>query len=104
MYYDVFGMADDMAVALKQLGIKHACVYGTSQGGIIAQILAIKYPQLVGKLALASTTGRLRQESKEIIHRWVKIAQAMDLKNLAETFAQDIYTEDFIEKYGRSYL
>ena len=48
-------MAGDVAFAMKQLGIARANVLGISQGGMIAQYLAIDHPELVKKLALAVT-------------------------------------------------
>ena len=97
--YSIWDMADDMAEVMKETGIKNACIYGTSQGGMIAQEIAIKYPELVGKLILASTTSYLTKESKKIIHNWAEIAKTMDLETLAETFVKDIYTEEFGKKY-----
>lgn len=48
-------MAGDQAKAMKALGIRKANVLGISQGGMIAQYLAVDYPELVEKLVLAVT-------------------------------------------------
>jgi len=51
-------MADDVAELLKQLKLKDVNVFGYSMGGDTAFALAIKYPELVHKLAtLGSGTG-----------------------------------------------
>ena len=50
--YTVRDMADDTAYAMERLGLSDADVLGVSQGGIIAQYLAIYYPKLVRRLAL----------------------------------------------------
>jgi len=47
-------MADDTAVLLGELGIAQADIYGYSMGAGIAVELAIRHPDLVGKLVLAS--------------------------------------------------
>ena len=51
-------MALDIAAAMDVLGIKNADVFGVSQGGMIAQYLAIDRPELVNKLVLAVTLSR----------------------------------------------
>jgi len=48
-------MADDAAALLDALGIEHAHVMGISMGGMIAEELAVNYPEKVDKLILAST-------------------------------------------------
>lgn len=48
--------ADDAATVLGALGIRGAHVYGTSMGGRIAQMLAIRRSAMVGRLVLACTS------------------------------------------------
>src|ERR671917_101106 len=52
-------MADDTAAALKQLGIENADFFGFSMGAGIALRVAIRHPELVRKLVLASVTYKL---------------------------------------------
>jgi pimeloyl-ACP methyl ester carboxylesterase len=49
-------MADDTAAALRHLNIDNADVFGYSLGGGIALQLAIRHPDLVRKLVVASAT------------------------------------------------
>lgn len=51
-------MADDIVRAMDMLHLDSAYVYGVSQGGMIAQILALQYPDRVKKLVLCSTMCR----------------------------------------------
>jgi len=53
--YTTREMAEDLASALKTLGIAQAKVLGVSQGGMIAQYLAIDHPSFVDRLVLAVT-------------------------------------------------
>ena len=46
---------DDAAAILNQLDVRDAIVLGHSMGGRVAQLLALEYPERVGKLILAST-------------------------------------------------
>ena len=49
-------MADDTAAALRHLNIDNADVFGYSLGGGVAWQLAIRHPELVRKLVVASAT------------------------------------------------
>jgi pimeloyl-ACP methyl ester carboxylesterase len=53
------GMADDVAAALKQLGIERADIFGYSMGAAVALHLAIRHPEVVRKLVLASVSYNL---------------------------------------------
>lgn len=54
--YSIEMFADDTAGLLQGLGIEKAHVLGVSMGGFIAQEFAIKYPDMVNKLILCSTS------------------------------------------------
>lgn len=56
--YTVSDMAQDAHELLKALGIKKAHIMGASLGGIVAQKMAVRYPeQLLSLTSLISTTG-----------------------------------------------
>jgi pimeloyl-ACP methyl ester carboxylesterase len=50
------GMADDVADALRQLGMGKADIFGYSMGAGVALHLAIRHPDVLRKLVLASVT------------------------------------------------
>jgi pimeloyl-ACP methyl ester carboxylesterase len=52
-------MADDVAAALQQLGIEQADIFGYSMGAGVALHLAIRHPDVIRKLILASVTYNL---------------------------------------------
>jgi len=51
-------MADDIAALIKHLGVARADVFGYSLGGGVALQTAIRHPEVVRKLVLASTPYR----------------------------------------------
>lgn len=50
--YTLFDMADDVAGLICAMNLGKANIIGASMGGMIAQILSAKYPQLVDRLVL----------------------------------------------------
>jgi len=54
--YTIPIMADDAAGLLRHLGIRQACVFGVSMGGMIAQELVLRYPHMVRRLVLGCTS------------------------------------------------
>ncbi len=53
------GMADDVAAALRQLGIQQADIFGYSMGAAVALHVATRHPDVLRKLVLASVTYQL---------------------------------------------
>jgi pimeloyl-ACP methyl ester carboxylesterase len=58
-------MADDVAGLIEQLKIERADVFGYSMGGEVALALAIRHPNVVGKVAINGSTFRGIQEAFE---------------------------------------
>jgi pimeloyl-ACP methyl ester carboxylesterase len=56
-------MADDVAALLKQLKIEQTDVFGYSMGAKVGLALAIRYPELVRRLAIYGTTYKSFEES-----------------------------------------
>ena len=55
--YTLFDMADDVALLIERLGLKNPHIIGASMGGMIAQILAAKHADKIGKLGLLFTSN-----------------------------------------------
>ena len=51
-------MAEELSQAMEQLGLQKTAVVGISQGGMIAQWLAIDHPELAETLVLTVTASR----------------------------------------------
>ena len=75
-------MADDLYHSLQELHIANASIIGMSQGGMIAQLFAIKYPQKVTSLVLALTFSRNNAISRETIRGWIEMAENGDMDQL----------------------
>ena len=101
--YSVCDMANDQAKAMQILGISKASVMGVSQGGMIAQFLAIDYPELLEKLVIAVSAPRVNEIIRECISRWMKFAEQGDHKNLMIDTAENSYSLEYLQKYRKIY-
>lgn len=101
--YSIRDMAADQAEALRQLGIKTACIMGVSQGGMIAQYLAIDHPDLVERLVLAVTAPRVNAVIEDCVSRWIGFAEQGNHKALMIDTAEKGYSEAYLEKYRKIY-
>lgn len=72
--YTMAGYAADAAGLLDAIGVRQAVVYGSSMGGMVAQELALLYPERVHALILGCTTpGAIRgaRPSAETVQRMI---------------------------------
>ena len=96
--YTTRDMAKDQAEAMDLLGIDKADIFGVSMGGMIAQWLAIDYPEKVGRLVLTVTCARPNPILKESVEEWVSLAKKGDHGALMDSNLRRIYSEDYYRK------
>ena len=101
--YTTRDMAADVAEAMETLNLDVAYVMGISQGGMIAQWLAVDFPERVQRLILAVTTGKPSQLARERIENWQKLSQSGNFKHLMLDIAKHSYTEKSYQKWRLLY-
>lgn len=101
--YSTRDMARDQAEAMKMLGIKSANILGISQGGMIAQYLAIDYPDVVEKLVLTVTLSKQNELIQNVVGNWISMAEHSDYKHLMIDTAERSYSEKYLKKYRLFY-
>lgn len=101
--FTIRDMAGDQAEAMRALGIRRACVLGVSQGGMIAQLLAAGYPDLVSGLVLAVTTPYANGTVKDAVGGWTAMAEKGDHKRLMVDTAEKSYSETRLRSYRKLY-
>ena len=90
--FTTIDMADDVVKSMDELAIDKADVVGVSQGGMIAQYIAINYPERVNKLVLAITSSRPNALLTESVDTWLKLLNDND------------FTEMLVDNCKRSYI
>ena len=75
-------MADDLNAAMDQLGLSQAAGVGVSQGGMIAQWLAVDHPDKVDRLVLVVTLARPNPTVEAVIRRWLEMAKRDEYRGI----------------------
>lgn len=91
-------MADDLAAIMDKLGIDSAHVFGVSQGGMIAQQMAIRHPEKVKSLVLAVTAPRPNDIMRDALGTWLKMADRGDYKRIMLDTAERSYTGAYLKR------
>lgn len=97
--YSVQQMAEDVCKVLSEIGVKKTCLYGVSQGGMIAQCIAAYRPEMVEKLVVCSTQCRATNTAKGIVKKWVELAEKRNVVDVNRFFYEKVYSEESLEKY-----
>ena len=101
--YTTQNMAADVAEAMEVLNITSAYVIGISQGGMIAQWLAVDFPEKVERLILTVTTAKLNSLGRERINHWLELDQTGTYKELMLDIACHSYTSKSFGKFKYLY-
>lgn len=96
--FSIKDMAKDLAEAMEALGIEKAHIIGVSQGGMIAQHLAIDFPEKIEKLVLVVTTARKNKLMEECVDTWVNAAKNKDFETIMLDTAERSYVGKYLEK------
>jgi len=97
--YSIRDMARDQAEAMKALGISKADIVGVSQGGMIAQYLAIDRPDLVNKMVLAVTLSQNNETVEAVVRNWIMLTEQGRMKALIADMAEKMYSEQYVKRY-----
>ena len=96
----ISALAEDVADAMHLLGIGHADIVGISQGGMIAQHLALDHPELVDKLVLGVTLSRTNDAVREAVDFWTDAAEHGDWNAIVQDMMGRMYSERYAKRYG----
>ncbi len=102
--YTLEEMAEDNARAIQAIGLSKVNLFGTSQGGIMTQLIAINHPELVNSIVLGSTTAWANEDSEKVGQGWIDLATMDTREELMLGFAEKVYTPEFVDKYRKAFI
>jgi pimeloyl-ACP methyl ester carboxylesterase len=97
--YDLEVWADDGIGMLDALGVKRAHIHGTSMGGMVAVLLAGKYPERVQSVVINCAAAKLGYSGQLIFRNWIDLI-AMDgcgSRTLAELISWQALSKRYVE-------
>lgn len=86
--YDLEVMAADAIAVLDDLGIESAHVMGASMGGILAQIIGVRYQDRVRSLTLACTACQHLPWRRELLAEWQETARTKGMRAFVDLAAR----------------
>ena len=97
---DVSLMAEDTAEAMKALGLDNADLFGASQGGMMALLLAARHPDLARRAVLCSTYLCANEASDVHFDRWTALARNGRAGELDRDMTEHLYSPAFQKRYA----
>lgn len=102
--YSIRDMARDTAKAMKTLGLKDVYLFGASQGGMIALVIAIEFPELIKKMVLGSTSAHVADWQNSALDHWEYLAKEHDGVKLYLEFGKEIYPPEVFAQYKEALI
>ncbi len=81
--YDLEQLAFDAILVLDKLGIDSAHVIGASMGGVMSQIIAVRYPERLRSLTLACTACSVVAWREQLFEGWVRLIREKGMREFA---------------------
>lgn len=96
--YSLDQMAEDVCGLLTGLGIDATHFVGLSMGGMIGQLFALKYPEMVQSLVLCDTTSQWPDGSWPVWEKRIRTVQAKGMNPVVEPTIERWFTAPFRER------
>jgi 3-oxoadipate enol-lactonase len=93
--YSLDELTEDARGLLQALGITRTHFIGLSMGGMIGQIMALKYPQMLRSVVLCDTMSRVPTEAKPMWDERIHTAESRGMEPVVESTIARWFTEPF---------
>ncbi len=98
--YSVYDMAEDTAAVMEALGLSGVCLFGASQGGMMAQVIAIRHPELVSRMVIGSSASRIASDVAANTLGWADMAKTGEVEALVESTVTHLYSPATVAAFG----
>jgi pimeloyl-ACP methyl ester carboxylesterase len=97
--YDLEVWADDAVAMLDALGIGKAHVHGTSMGGMVATVMAGKYPDRIQSVVINCAAAKLGFSGQLVFRNWIDLIrlQGVGSRTLAELISWQCLSKAYME-------
>jgi 3-oxoadipate enol-lactonase len=96
--YTLEELTEDVRALLQALEIRRTHFIGLSMGGMIGQIMALKYPHTLQSLVLCDTMSRVPTEAKPMWDERIHLAETEGMTPLVEPTLARWFTEPFRQR------
>jgi pimeloyl-ACP methyl ester carboxylesterase len=96
--YTTAVFADVAAALLRRLEVERAHVVGASMGGLIAQQIAVRHPELLRSLVLHCSWWRADRYTQALIRSWQTLARRAGMLDLMREIWLWVFTPRFYEE------
>jgi len=93
--YALDDLTEDLRALWQALGMTRTHFIGLSMGGMIGQIMALKYPQMLQSMVLCDTMSRVPTEAKPMWDERIHTAETHGMEPLVESTIARWFTEPF---------
>lgn len=93
--YALDDLTEDLRALWQALGMTRTHFIGLSMGGMIGQIMALKYPQVLQSVVLCDTMSRVPTEAKPMWDERIHTAETHGMEPLVESTIARWFTEPF---------
>ena len=95
--YTLDQLADDAIGVLDFLGIEKVNWVGLSMGGMVGQSIALRHPQRLQKLVLASTAAVMGDQLQPVWQDRISRARSMGMSSLVAEILERWFSPDFLD-------
>lgn len=96
--YTLDELADDVIALMDRLGVRRAHYLGISMGGMIGQVLGIRYPGRFDKLVLASTSSELPPQGRAAFDERIKTVRDGGMEPQVEPTLGRWFTDEYRQR------
>ncbi|MBI2910353.1 MAG: alpha/beta fold hydrolase [Chloroflexi bacterium] len=89
-------LAEDVIALLEHLGVEKSHIVGMALGGLIAQHVAVKRPDLVDRLVLISSYALADERISRITREWRAHAVEKGMESLFDACVEWLFSDDYL--------